>query len=265
MNEKMLVSLPIDKIKANPGQPRKNFREDALEDLAQSISENGILQPILVRKIGETYEIIAGERRFRAAKIAGLKEIPVIIREFDDRETKLAALIENIQREDLNAIEEAESLKEILLNYGLTHDLLAKRLGRSRSAITNKLRILQLPDSVKQMIYDGKLSAGHAKMLAGLDSESEIRSWSKKIVKKNLSVYETEKQISSEKSDTKTSKRSNNLLSDPHLKRTEQSLMEALGAKVRIKQGRKRSTLEIEFYDKDDLERVVENIICIRD
>ncbi|MBF0543390.1 MAG: ParB/RepB/Spo0J family partition protein [Candidatus Riflebacteria bacterium] len=262
---KDLINLPIEKVRPNPNQPRKQFRENALNELADSIRENGILQPILVRQMGDHFEIIAGERRFRAAKLAELKRIPAIVKKFDERETKLAALIENIQREDLNPIEEAESLKEILLNYELTHDLLAKKLGRSRSAITNKLRLLQLPGSVKELISEGRISAGHAKMLAGLTTDQEVKFWTRRILKDRLSVFETEKQIAEDKSGKTIAKGNIKLVSDPHIKKTEEWLMEALGAKVKIKRGRKRNLLEIEFYDRDDLERVVENIISVRD
>ncbi|HAE39080.1 MAG TPA: chromosome partitioning protein ParB, partial [Candidatus Riflebacteria bacterium] len=160
--------LPLDRVYPNPNQPRKIFDKQALDELAQSIRENGILQPVLVRKIGDRYQIVSGERRYRASKLAGARTIPAVIRKLDEEQTLLAGLIENIQRQDLNPIEEAKTLRDILLNYGLTHDQLAEKVGRSRSALTNRLRLLQLPVEIQELVIAGKISSGHAKMLAGI-------------------------------------------------------------------------------------------------
>lgn len=257
--------LPLAEIYPNPDQPRKIFDKQALEELAQSIRQNGVLQPILVRQIGERFQIVSGERRFRAGKLAGLKYIPAVIRKLNEEQTLLAGLIENIQRQDLNPVEEARTLREILLNYGLTHDQLAEKVGRSRSALTNRLRLLQLPYEIQLMIIEGKISPGHAKMLAGMKSPLEIKIWAKKIVADQLSVYELEKQIAESKkclSENLNKKgKSKIMASDLHVRAVEENLQELLGAKVRIRQGKTKGRIEIEFYDRNDLERVVESMV----
>lgn len=259
--------IPMSRIKANPGQPRKFFDQHSIEELAQSIRSNGVLQPILVRRIGDGFEIISGERRFRAAQLAKLRRIPAYIRNLDEGQTRLAALIENIQREDLNPVEEAQALREILLKHGLTHEQLAERLGRSRSALTNRLRILHLPPDVQDLIAKGKISAGHAKMLAGLGSALEVRVWVKRIMAEDLSVYDTEKEIArarEAKSRGVGGKGKRAVSGDVHIHQVESHLMELLGAKVKIRQGRRKGVIEIEFYDRGDLERVVESIASLR-
>lgn len=258
--------LPLEKVYPNPNQPRKIFDKQALEELAQSIRENGVLQPVLVRQIGSRYQIVSGERRFRASKIAGLGTIPAVIRKLNEEKTMLAGLIENIQRQDLNPVEEARTLREILLNFGLTHDQLADKIGRSRSALTNRLRLLQLPTEVLLMVADGQISAGHAKMLAGLKDSLEVKAWAKKIIKDQLSVYETEKQLAQNKAEIANTcqKKSKSLMSsDTHVRAVEENLQQLLGAKVRIRQGKKKGRIEIEFYDRDDLERVVESMVSV--
>lgn len=259
--------LPIDSVFPNANQPRKLFDNQALEELAQSIRENGVLQPILVRQIGNNYQIVSGERRYRASKLAGKKTIPAVIRRLSEETTMLAALIENIQRQDLNPVEEARTLREILLNYGLTHDQLAEKVGKSRSALTNRLRLLQLPPEVQLMVADGKISAGHAKMLAGLRDNETVLFWAKKIINEQLSVYETEKQIGQSKTENITSQKKKNKTSsssDLHVRAVEESLQDALGAKVRIRQGKSKGRIEIEFYSSEDLERVVESMLSSR-
>ena len=258
--------IPIEKIYANPNQPRKIFEKTALDGLAQSIKENGILQPILVRQIGEKYQIISGERRYRASIQAGLESMPAVIRRMSEEKTMLASLIENIQRQDLNPIEEARTLRDIILNFGLTHDQLAEKIGRSRSALTNRLRLLQLPYDVQMLVANGEISAGHAKMLAGLKSSQEIKEWANKIIKNNLSVYETEKQLAQNKtklSNNNSNKKNLAQTSNPHIRSLEDMLQERLGAKVRIRQGKNKGHIEIEFYNKNDLERVVEAMMSL--
>jgi ParB family chromosome partitioning protein len=257
--------LELSEVYPNPGQPRKVFEKQALYELAQSIKENGVLQPILVRQIGKGFQIVSGERRFRAGKLAGIKKIPAVIRKLDQQQTLLAGLIENIQRQDLNPVEEAKTLKEILINHGLTHDELAEKVGRSRSALTNRLRLLQLPFKVQLLIIDGQISPGHAKMLAGLKDESAINRWAKKIIKEQLSVYETEKQLAQQKRclPKKNKGKTKIMASDIHVRAVEENLQELLGAKVRIRQGKSRGRIEIEFYDKNDLERVVESMVSV--
>ena len=259
--------LPIDRIFPNVNQPRKLFDKQALEELAQSIRENGVLQPILVRQIGDNYQIVSGERRYRASKLAGVKSIPAVVRCLSEERTMLAALIENVQRQDLNPVEEARTLRDILLNYGLTHDQLAEKVGKSRSALTNRLRLLQLPPEVQLMVADGRISAGHAKMLAGLKDSNTVRFWAKKIINEQLSVYETEKQIGQSKVDEKVSLKKKNKISvtsDMHVRACEEALQELLGAKVHIRQGKAKGRIEIEFYNSEDLERVVESMMTAR-
>lgn len=259
--------LPLDRVFPNPNQPRKIFDKQALEELAQSIRENGVLQPVLVRMIGNRYQIVSGERRFRASKIAGINKIPAVVRKLNEEKTMLAGLIENIQRQDLNPIEEARTLRDILLNFGLTHDQLADKVGRSRSALTNRMRLLQLPADVQMMVASGQISAGHAKMLAGLKDPLEIKTWAKRIIKDQLSVYETEKQISQGKklNENVLSKKGRlTMSSDLHVRAVEENLQELLGAKVKIRQGKNKGRIEIEFYNRDDLERVVESMVSMR-
>ena len=261
--------LPIDRVFPNVNQPRKLFDRQALEELAQSIRENGVLQPILVRQIGNNYQIVSGERRYRASKLAGMKSIPAVVRCLSEEKTMLAALIENIQRQDLNPVEEARTLRDIILNYGLTHDQLADKVGKSRSALTNRLRLLQLPPEVQLMVADGRISAGHAKMLAGLKDSETVRFWAKKIINEQLSVYETEKQIGQSKTARQRSpllhkKTGNGVTSDLHVRALEESLQELWGAKVRIRNGKSKGRIEIEFYNSDYLERVVESMMSTR-
>lgn len=256
--------LPIDKVFPNKNQPRKLFDKSTLEELAQSIRENGVLQPILVRQIGDNYQIVSGERRYRASKLAGMKSIPAVVRRLSEEKTMLAALIENIQRQDLNPVEEARTLRDIILNYGLTHDQLAEKVGKSRSALTNRLRLLQLPPEVQLMVADGRISAGHAKMLAGLKDNNTIRFWAKKIISEQLSVYETEKQIGQSKAEEQVTFRKKlkaSGTSDLHIRALEDTLQELWGAKVRIRQGKSKGRIEIEFYNTEDLERVVDSMV----
>lgn len=263
--------LPIEKVVPNPKQPRKIFDRTTLEELAQSIRANGVLQPILVRRWGDGYQIISGERRYQACKIVGLTRIPAVLRDLNEQQTLLAGLIENIQRENLNPVEEASTLRQIILEFGLTHDELARRLGRSRSALTNRLRLLSLPAHVQQLIANGRISAGHAKMLAGLRDHSEVQTWVDRILSQNLSVYETEKELADAKpagqQQTGNKPRSTTprkQAGDIHVRQVESRIQELLGAKVHIRQGRAKSRIEIEFYNNEDLERVVDMLLTLR-
>lgn len=261
--EETVDFLPVHCIHPNPNQPRKLFDQTKIEELAQSMRTSGVLQPILVKKHGSGYMIISGERRYHAAKLAGLEKIPAILKNFNDRETLVAALVENLQREDLNSLEEAQAIREILLTYNLTHDQLAMALGRSRSSLTNLLRILKLPEDVQGLIVNKRISAGHAKMLAGLETPAEVKKWVKKILNDKLSVYETEKQLALEKfsRNRKEGKKLSMMTADVNVRMVEERLTEAIGAKVRIRQGKIKGVLEIEFYNREDLERVVESLL----
>jgi len=250
IEEKGVTTLvPVAQIKANPRQPRFNVREEGLGDLANSIKEKGLLQPILLRKKENGYEIIAGERRFRASRIAGLSEVPAIIKDVDDRESLEIALIENIQREDLSPIELATVYTRFVDEFGYTHEALAKRIGIERSSVSNIMRLLKLPEWVKKLISDGKLSSGHGRVLITLKNEAEQKRFVKKILNEGASVREAER-----------ARKAGTARSTPYTD-IEEALRDALKTKVQVTYGRNKGKLVIEFYSKDDLERLVE-ILC---
>ena len=250
IEEKGVTTLvPVAQIKANPRQPRFNVREEGLGDLANSIKEKGLLQPILLRKKENGYEIIAGERRFRASRIAGLSEVPAIIKDVDDRESLEIALIENIQREDLSPIELATVYTRFVDEFGYTHEALAKRIGIERSSVSNIMRLLKLPEWVRKLISDGKLSSGHGRVLITLKNEAEQKRFVKKILSEGASVREAER-----------ARKAGTARSTPYTD-IEEALRDALKTKVQVTYGRNKGKLVIEFYSKDDLERLVE-ILC---
>lgn len=245
--------IEIDLISPNKNQPRKNMDEDALTELADSIKIHGLIQPIVIRKVGKSYEIIAGERRWRACKLAGLKEIPCIIKDVDDRISSKYALIENIQREDLNPIEEAIAYKKLMDEYDLTQEELANELGKSRSYIANTVRLLNLHQKIIEYISNGQLTAGHGKALLSIKDENKQLLAAEEIIKKNLNVRDTES-IANEK----VKKRINEDKKDPYIIEVEEDLMRILGTKVNLIQGKKKGKIEIEYYDSEDLERIIE-------
>ena len=248
--------VPITSIQPNPKQPRTIFDEDALKELASSIKEIGILQPPVVRKIGsDRYELIMGERRFRAAKIAGLSTIPVIIRQTNDTELLREALVENIHRSNLNSLEEAAAYNQMLTDFGLTHDELAIKLGKSRPVITNTLRLLNLPPSVQKKLAAGTLSMGHARALLGLSDSAEIERLANKIITEGLSVRAIEELIALAQPEHRTSKtkKSSRLGKYQEL---EESLEGILDTRVTIKGGKSGGKIEIEFADAEDLQRI---------
>lgn len=262
VEESKIKYVKLDLLKPNPNQPRKRFSESSLSELAQSIKEKGILQPIIVRERDDHYEIIAGERRWRASKLAGLEEVPVIIRnDIGDLESLELALIENIQREDLNPIELATAYNELIEKYNLTQDDLAKIVGKSRSAIANTLRLLKLPVKVKEYIIQGILSEGHGRALLSLENENEIESLAKECIEKNLSVRELEEIISFRKSsyfpeknvsrETKTNETKNQ-----DLVNIEEDFMESLGTKVSVIGNLNKGKIIINYYSREDLERI---------
>lgn len=254
------TSVRISDIEPNKDQPRTVFDKKALAELSESIRIHGIIQPIVVRKTGSTYEIIAGERRWRAARLAGLTEVPVIIKELTDREVYEIALIENIQRQNLNAIEEAVAYQKLIDEYDLKQDVVAERVGKSRTAVTNSLRLLKLSDPVKQMVIDNKLSAGHARALLSVADGVKQVKLADRIVNDKLSVRETEelvKKASSEviKSDKKDAKPA---AKDAEYLKVEEDLKQVLGTKVTIKPTEKgKGRIEIEYYSLDELERII--------
>lgn len=258
------VYVRISDVEPNKGQPRTAFDKAALNELAESIKIHGIIQPIVVRKTGNTYEIIAGERRWRAARIAGLTEVPVLIRDYSEQEIYEVALIENIQRQNLNAIEEAVAYQKLIDEYNLKQEKVAERVGKSRTAVTNSLRLLKLEDSVKQMVIDNKLSAGHARALVGVNSKLQVQ-LADKITAENLSVRQTEELIrnESEKSGKpkKETKVKEEVVKDPEYFRIEEELKQVLGTKVTIKTAAdNKGRIEIEYYSLDELERLISQL-----
>ena len=253
------VKLGINEIEPNRAQPRKTFDEEALSELSQSIATHGILQPLLVRPLTDgSYQLIAGERRWRAARMAGLTEVPVVIREMSDSEAMELALVENLQREDLNPIEEAKGFQLLMETYALTQEQAAERVGKSRPAVANAMRLLTLPDDVLVLVERGELSAGHARALVPLTDEAEAVALAQEIVKKGLSVRETERLVKTLLNGTpKREKRQKKR--DVFFDEVELSVSQALGrkAKVFLSSGGK-GTIEIEFFGKDDLAKLVQ-------
>lgn len=252
------VKLDIMDIEPNKEQARKQFDEAALSELADSIAQHGVLQPLLVRPIiGGGYQLIAGERRWRASRIAGLTQVPVIIKELTDDEAAVISLIENLQREDLNPIEEAYGFASLIKDFDLTQEEAARRVGKSRPAVANALRLLRLPQEVIDVVREGKLSAGHARALAAIDDEKTAIFAAKTVMEKGLSVRETEKLVkalTAEKKEKKKKAAARNSFFDE----VELSLNNSLGRKAKVvtKSGKESGTLEIDFYDKDDLARI---------
>ena len=253
--------VDINKVEPNRDQPRKNFDEDALEELADSIRQVGLIQPIVVQDRKGYYEIIAGERRWRACKKAGLKESPVIIRNFTEQEIVEISIIENIQREDLNPIEEAMAYKRLLEEFNLKQDEVAEKVSKNRTTITNSLRLLKLTDDVQQMIVDGKLSTGHARAIISIEDPAKQLEIAEKIFDEKMSVREVEKYIKSLDKPAKPKKKVNESLQVVY-DNIEEQLKLMLGTKVSIlsKSTEGSGKLEIEFYNHDDLERIVEII-----
>ncbi len=247
------VTLKISEIEPNHNQPRREFDEDALNSLAESIKTHGLIQPILVKPLfGGGYQIVAGERRYRACQIAGLTEVPVTIRELTDQETMELALIENLQREDLNPIEEAQGYKALMDEHGLTQEEVAEAVGKSRPAVANTLRLINLPDKVSDMVKNGKISAGHARALLAVEDKKVMESLAEEIAASDLSVRQVEKLVKQTKSKPKTTKP---VKQPSYYSMVEQTLSEYLGKKVKVKPlaNKKGGTLSIEFYSDDEL------------
>lgn len=252
------VTLKLSEIEPNKEQPRKTFDEKALAELASSIERNGVLQPLLVRPMADgSYQLIAGERRWRASRMAGLSEVPVVIKEMSDEQAMEIALIENLQREDLNPIEEAEGLQLLIERYNLTQEEAAARVGRSRPAIANALRLLGLPVEIRDLAREGKISAGHARALLAFEKKSDMIKTADEIMSKELSVRDVEKmaRLSCESEDNqpkKHKKQGRDIFYDE----VELSLSEALGRKVKVFTSKTGGTIEIEFFDSDDLSKL---------
>lgn len=251
-------TLPIDEIHPNKGQPRKRFKEDELEELADSIRQNGVLQPLLVRKVGSSYEIVAGERRYQAAQRAGLKELPVIIREISDDEVFKLALIENLQRSDLSPLEEANGYRQLIKERGLTQEELAKILSKSRSTITNTLRLLDLPEEVQRLVEEGELTAGHARAILAVPSEEGRIALAQKVVKERLSVRQTESLASMFSVSEETSERPRREPLPQSFKRAARQIRLALDTNVKVKNVRGKNKVEIEFSSEEELAHIVD-------
>jgi len=252
-----LLEVDIDLIEPNPDQPRYNFKEDKLNELAQSIRSNGLVQPILLRRVSNGhYQIIAGERRWRAAQKAGLHKIKAVIRSIPDAKLLELALIENIQREDLNPIEEAQAYQKLIQTLGLTQDEVAQRVGKDRSSIANYLRLLKLPEEIQQMLIDDSLSMGHARALLGLDSEEEQLELAKEVVARKMSVRDTEQSVKRTASGVPIRESSTRQQNDANIRAAELKMKRHLGTQVKIHLSQNGGKIEIEFSSLSELDRI---------
>lgn len=257
--------VPIDQIDPNPKQPRKNFDADAIDELASSIREHGVLEPVIVRPLAGRYELVVGERRWRAARLAGLTEIPAIVRTLSDVEALELALIENIQREDLSPLEEAETYRRLMDEFHMTQEQVAKRVGKSRSTVANSLRLLDLDPELRDEIQRGALTAGHAKALLSVTSKAERLSLAQKVIDEGLSVRAIETLVAQKRDTTKPKSRATggagrdmSRRSDPFIADLTDRLQQSLGTKVRLVTQGQRGRIEIDYYSRDELERIVE-------
>lgn len=249
------IEMDIEKIQPNPNQPRTQFDETSLRELSESIERNGVLQPLLVRRKGSVYEIIAGERRYQASKLAGLKQVPVIVKEVDDDKVLEIALIENLQRSDLNPIEEAHGYKRLIESQGMTQEALSKAVSKSRSAITNALRLLDLPEQVQEMLFQGKLTAGHARAILAVPFEDGRIKLAQKVVKEGLSVRATENLAPLfSVGDVPRTPRP---VTPQSYKKAARALRQVFDTDVKVKQIRGKNKIEISFKDEEDLARIL--------
>ena len=248
-------TLRITEIEPNREQPRKNFDDESISALAESIKQHGILQPLLVRPYGSGYQIVAGERRWRAARMLGLSEVPVQIKELSDLEAMQIALIENLQRENLNPVEEAKGYSELVESFGMTQDV-AKTVGRSRSSVANAMRLLALPDEVLEMLENGELTVGHGKALLAFDDEEKMLEAAKKAAQGLINVRSLEKMASDKGEKTAVT----NERIDSYFKEMEIGLHNALGRKVKVEYGKNKGALILEFYDKEDLSALADKL-----
>jgi ParB family chromosome partitioning protein len=250
------AQLKLEEIKPNPYQPRKDFDNQSLEELTQSIREKGVIQPVLVRRKGNYYELIAGERRFRAANLLHMKEIPVIIKDVTDVESLELSLIENIQREGLNPIEEAHAFQYLIEKFGITQEQIAQVIGKSRASIANILRLLNLPPEIQGEIQRGRISFAHGRLLLELGERNQQRLLAHKIISNGLSVRELENMVKKVKPRRPKAKGATTA-PDPYVVAIEEELQHILGTKVRISKNRKRGYIQVEFYSKEELERIL--------
>ncbi|PLY01601.1 MAG: chromosome partitioning protein ParB [Desulfuromonas sp.] len=252
---------PIEELKPHAQQPRKTFKDEALDELAASIREKGVIQPLVVRRQDDHYQIIAGERRWRASQKAGLKEVPVVIQDVSEDWALEMALIENIQREDLNPIEEADAYRNLMDSFALTQEEVAKRVGKERSTVANALRLLRLPTAVQADVTVGTMSMGHARALLALENEEDLLEAREQVIKKGLSVRDTEALVKKIKSFGVVAKpEKKKAAADPDLLHLEERLQQALGTQVKIQRKGKGGKLEVVFYSPDDLERILQRL-----
>ena len=257
--------VKISSVEPNLNQPRRHFDEDALLELSESIKQYGVLQPLLVSDKKDYFEIIAGERRWRAAKMAGLKEVPVVVKEFTDQEIVEISLIENIQREDLNPIEEAMAYKRLMEEFHLKQDEIADRVAKSRTAVTNSMRLLKLTSKVQEMVIADMISAGHARALLGISDETFQENTAMKVFDEKLSVRETEKLVKNLVSPTKKEKTERNTAEDAIYESLEEKMKGIMGTKVSIQRKKNnKGKIEIEYYSRDELERIIDLFESIR-
>ncbi len=258
INSSSVTLIDINLIEPNTQQPRRQFNEQTLEELANSIKNYGVIQPVIVKKNNDFYELIAGERRWRASKIAGLKEIPAVIKEYDDNQIFEIALAENLQREDLNPMEEAAGYGKLSKDFNLSQDEIADRVGKSRSAVANAMRLLSLDERVQEFVKNEKISAGHARTILALKDGDEQFEIAKNIIDTGISVRETEKIVKNLlSSKNKKVKNKNSNLDISNYNYIEEKLKNILGTKVKIKNGKNKGAIEIEYYSNDDLDRIM--------
>ena len=257
--KKVPMMIKISMVEPNPNQPRKQFDEDALLELTESVKQYGILQPLLVSEKKDYYEIIAGERRWRAAKLAGLKEVPVIVKEFSEQELVEISLIENIQREDLNAVEEAMAYKRLMDEFHLKQDEIADRVGKSRTAVTNSMRLLKLSAKVQQMLIDEMITAGHARAILAVSDMEKQESLAMRVFDEKLSVRETEKLVKAVLAPPKEKKSHSYSAEDAAYENLEEKMKSIMGTKVLIHRKKNdKGKIEIEYYSRDELERIID-------
>ncbi len=256
--DKVYLECDTDLIQPNRFQPRSHFDDEEMAQLSESIRSQGVLQPLLVRKLEMGYELVAGERRLRAAKMAGLDKVPVVVKDVTNSEMLEIAIVENIQRENLNPIEEAEAYHRLITEFGLTQEQAAGRVGKSRSAVANFLRLRQLPDAIKESITDGRLSMGHARALLGTENQLQQSAAWRAVIRKSLSVRQTEDLVKRLRNAAEVVERKKNGSEERHLASLADNLSRRFGTKVQIKRRGKKGKLEIEFYSDDDLNRLLE-------
>ena len=254
-----VMMISIDDIKPNKEQPRVNFDEEKLQELAESIREHGVIQPLIVRKSGSGYELVAGERRWRASRMAELKEVPCIVRELTEEENVLVAMIENLQREDLDPIEEAKGLERMMKAYGMTQEQVAKSVSKSRPHVSNSIRLLKLPDNIKRMVSEGVITTGHAKALLSVNDEKRMQNLATRIAEAGLSVREAER-LASGSANTKRPERKKTE-KDPNTARAEARLKEIYGTKAVIDRRGDKGVIKFDFYSTEELNRLLDMLI----